>query len=213
VAAALAVIVLAGVAVLVPWWTGHEATVRTSGGASTVTRAQLLDVADLTAVWPGPWQVVRTARPEAFDRPLVGCGRASSPVDRPGTGWARWSLHAPPDSDGPGFTELVHPAGSSAAAGAAVAQVRTWLAECPTRVVDGQQSATVLRDLPRDHGFLAQVHRVTSDYETYEQMAVGRVGDVVVVVSYGEYPGTPGHVAPDPARVEEVFHRAVDKLG
>lgn len=212
-AGVLAVALAAGLA----WWRLDDVAVRTSGRTPTTpaSSTQLLGVADLQAVWPGPWAVMRTAHPAAFDRPLFGCAPAVSPLDAPVSAWVRWSVHAPPQSDGPALTQLLATARDERTAVAAVARVRTWMTACPPApaALGGSRTATVLRELPSASGFLAQVHRVTPDYETFEQVAVGRVRSTVVLVSYGEYPGALGHRAPDPARILAAFHRAVDKLG
>lgn len=213
--AAVLVLAVVGLTLAVSWWR-DGGTVRTEGRPATapVTQAQLLGVADLQAVWPGPWAVMRTARPSDFDRPLVGCAPAVSPLDGARSSWVRWAIHAPPQADGPALTELIARAADDPAAAAGVQRVRAWMTSCPpaSATEGGSRTASLLRELPAASGFLAQVHRVTPDYETYEQVAVGRVGDIVVLVSYGEYPGPLGHPAPDPSRILAAFHRAITKL-
>jgi hypothetical protein len=213
-------IVLVLVAVAAYWWgRSGESTVETGtappSGSGRIESADLLGVPDLKAVWPGPWTVVRTGEPADFDRPLVGCTDAMSPVPDPVGALARWSIHAPPQSDGPALSQVLAAARDPAGAAAAVDRVRGWMTSCPPvrpGESGGTRQAVVLRKLPSVDGFLAQVTWRSEHSEASELVAVGRVASLVVLVSYGEY-GPTGLLAiePDPGPLLAAFDRAVDK--
>jgi hypothetical protein len=88
------------------------------------------------------------------------------------------------------------------------------MSDCPPALAGetGTRTASVLRELPSAHGFLALVRWSAPGSEAYELVAAGRVGDVVVLLSYGEYgPSGLAPRTPDPTRLLEAFDRAVDK--
>jgi hypothetical protein len=212
------VLVVAVLALAAYWWRdGREATVETGtapAGPVQIGPDDLLGVGDMKAVWPGPWAVLRTGEPADFERPLVGCTEAVSPVADPDSAQARWSIHAPPQSDGPALSQVVAATGDPATARAALDRARAWMTGCPPNRAGetGTRRATVLRELPSVDGFLAQVDWSSPDSEAYELVAVGRVDGMVVLLSYGEY-GPSGQIprTPDPSRLLDAFDRAVDK--
>lgn len=214
----LLVLVIAGVVVAAYLWWGRDrpTTVGTTDAPVEVQVADLLGEADMKAAWPGPWAVLRTGDPQRFERPLIGCTRAVSPVADPVSAQVRWSIHAPPQSDGPALSQVLAAARSEQLASAAVELVRAWITECPSTVAgqEGTREATVRRELPDAKGFLAEVRWSSPDVETYEQIAVGRAGTVVVLLSYGQYgPAGLDQGDPDLGPILEAFDRAVDKLG
>lgn len=215
----LLVIVLAASGVALWWDSSRESSVETTPAVTPVRLAvgDLLGEVDMQAAWPGPWAVLRTGEPQTFERPLVGCTRTVSPVDDPVSALARWSIHAPPQSDGPALSEVLAAARTEERAGAAVERVRSWITECEMPVPGppgGTRETAVVRDLPDVQGFLAEVRTSNPDVETYEQIAVGRVGTVVVLLSYGQY-GPPGlgQGKPEYDPLLTALDRAVDKLG
>lgn len=214
----LLVLVIAGVVVAAYLWWGRDrpTTVGTTDAPVEVQVADLLGEADMKAAWPGPWAVLRTGDPQRFERPLIGCTRAVSPVADPVSAQVRWSIHAPPQSDGPALSQVLAAARSEQQASAAVELVRAWITGCPSTVAgqEGTREATVRRELPDAKGFLAEVRWSSPDVETYEQIAVGRAGTVVVLLSYGQYgPAGLDQGDPDLGPILEAFDRAVDKLG
>lgn len=216
----LAVLLAVGALLAALWWRGDGSTVETgtapAAGPVRLGPGDLLDVGDMKAAWPGPWAVLRTGEPADFERPLVGCTRTVSPVADPASAQVRWSIHAPPQSDGPALSQVLAAARDQEAAGAAVDRVRSWMADCPPATPGqvGTRTARVLRELPAALGFLAEVRWVSPDSEAYEQVAVGRAGSVVVLLSYGEYgPSGLAPRAPDPTPLLAAFDRAVDKAG
>jgi hypothetical protein len=212
-------LVLAVLAPVAYWWRdGGRTTVETGtppAGPVEVGPGDLLGVRDMKAVWPGPWAVLRTGEPADFERPLISCAGAVSPVPDPVSAQARWSIHAPPQSDGPALSQVLAAARGPRRAGAAVDRVRAWMAGCPPARAGetGTRQARVLRELPEVHGFLAEVRWVSPDSEAYDLVAVGRVDSVVVLLSYGEYgPSGLAPRTPEPGPVLDALDRAVDKL-
>lgn len=217
----LAVLVIAGVVVAAYVWWGRDRATTVGTTAPTdvpveVQVADLLGEADMKAAWPGPWAVLRTGDPQRFERPLIGCTRAVSPVVDPVSAQVRWSIHAPPQSDGPALSQVLAAARSEEQASDAVELVRAWITECPSTVAgqEGTREAAVVRELPDTKGFLAEVRWSSPGVETYEQIVVGRAGTVVVLLSYGQYgPAGLDRGEPDLGPILEAFDRAVDKLG
>jgi hypothetical protein len=218
VALAVALLLVTGGGAML-WWSFDASRPVGTGPAQGADQAvpvrnALLDVADLEAVWPGPWVVLRTGGPDAFERPLVGCARAVSPLPAPADVRVRWAIHAPPRSDGPALTQVVGAAGDAAAAADAVRRVRGWLDHCPPARPgeSGARAAVVLREMAAVDGFLAWVRWASEQSESSELVAVGRSGALVVVLSYGEYgPRGLATRAPDPTPLLEAFDRVVDR--